>query len=256
MRERSRSRRSSAVDDLALALILTTVSPEVGGVLVRGEKGTAKTTMVRALAARAARPSRWSRAAASAATRTDPDPHCPDGPHPPGQATTRPARLVELPVGAIRGPGDRLPRPAAGARLGSGRTTSPACWPPRTAASSTSTRSTCSMIIWSTCCWTPPPWAAPRSSARASRSPRLPDGADRHHEPRGGRAPPAAARPVRADGGDRRPARPGAAGRGGPAPDGLRRRPGPVRRRPTPTPRQALRRADRRPPARCCRRCG
>ena len=38
-------------DDLALALILTTVSPEVGGVLVRGEKGTAKSTMVRALAA-------------------------------------------------------------------------------------------------------------------------------------------------------------------------------------------------------------
>src|SRR6476659_7490018 len=36
--------------DMALALILTTVSPEVGGVLVRGEKGTAKTTMVRALA--------------------------------------------------------------------------------------------------------------------------------------------------------------------------------------------------------------
>ena len=30
-------------DDLALALILTSVSPEVGGVLVRGEKGTAKT---------------------------------------------------------------------------------------------------------------------------------------------------------------------------------------------------------------------
>ena len=38
-------------DDLALALVLTTVSPEVGGVLVRGEKGTAKSTMVRALAA-------------------------------------------------------------------------------------------------------------------------------------------------------------------------------------------------------------
>ena len=37
-------------DDLALALVLTTVSPEVGGVLVRGEKGTAKSTMVRALA--------------------------------------------------------------------------------------------------------------------------------------------------------------------------------------------------------------
>src|SRR5664279_6559317 len=38
-------------DDMALALVLTTVSPEVGGVLVRGEKGTAKSTMVRALAA-------------------------------------------------------------------------------------------------------------------------------------------------------------------------------------------------------------
>ena len=37
-------------EDMALALILTTISPEVGGVLVRGEKGTAKTTMVRALA--------------------------------------------------------------------------------------------------------------------------------------------------------------------------------------------------------------
>ncbi|MEZ0580420.1 VWA domain-containing protein [Nocardioides sp. MH1] len=38
-------------DPMALALILTTVSPEVGGVLVRGEKGTAKSTIVRALAA-------------------------------------------------------------------------------------------------------------------------------------------------------------------------------------------------------------
>ena len=38
-------------DDMALALVLTTISPDVGGVLVRGEKGTAKSTMVRALAA-------------------------------------------------------------------------------------------------------------------------------------------------------------------------------------------------------------
>ncbi|MFC6344696.1 magnesium chelatase, partial [Nocardioides hankookensis] len=38
-------------DGMALALILTTVSPEIGGVLVRGEKGTAKSTIVRALAA-------------------------------------------------------------------------------------------------------------------------------------------------------------------------------------------------------------
>ena len=37
-------------EDLKLALLLNAVSPEVGGVLVRGEKGTAKSTAVRALA--------------------------------------------------------------------------------------------------------------------------------------------------------------------------------------------------------------
>ena len=39
------------LDDLRLALIVNAVSPAVGGVLVRGEKGTAKSTIVRALAA-------------------------------------------------------------------------------------------------------------------------------------------------------------------------------------------------------------
>lgn len=37
-------------DDLRLALVLTAISPGIGGVIVRGEKGTAKTTTVRALA--------------------------------------------------------------------------------------------------------------------------------------------------------------------------------------------------------------
>ena len=38
-------------DQLRLALILCAVRPEIGGVLIRGEKGTAKSTAVRGLAA-------------------------------------------------------------------------------------------------------------------------------------------------------------------------------------------------------------
>ena len=38
-------------DRLRLALLLCAVRPEIGGVLIRGEKGTAKSTAVRALAA-------------------------------------------------------------------------------------------------------------------------------------------------------------------------------------------------------------
>lgn len=86
-------------DDMALALILTTVSPEVGGVLVRGEKGTAKSTMVRALAE--VLPSQ--QVVAGCRFGCDPqapDEHCPDGPHTDIEALTRSARLVELPVGA------------------------------------------------------------------------------------------------------------------------------------------------------------
>ena len=86
-------------DDMALALILTTVSPEVGGVLVRGEKGTAKTTMVRALAQvlpsiAVVEDCRFS------CDPEDPDTTCPDGPHDHPAKRSRPARLVELPVGA------------------------------------------------------------------------------------------------------------------------------------------------------------
>ncbi|MEU4169540.1 putative cobaltochelatase [Streptomyces sp. NPDC026665] len=91
-------------DDLRLALLLNAVSPAVGGVLVRGEKGTAKSTAVRALSAllpevAVAPGCRFSCDPAAA------DPACPDGPHEAATGAQRPARMVELPVGASE---DRL----------------------------------------------------------------------------------------------------------------------------------------------------
>ena len=88
-----------ASDDLALALILTTVAPEVGGVLVRGEKGTAKTTMVRALAD-VLPPIAVIEGCRFSCDPAEPDPLCPDGPHLQPRSASRAARLVELPVGA------------------------------------------------------------------------------------------------------------------------------------------------------------
>ncbi len=95
------------MDDLVLSLLLSAVAPEIGGVLVRGEKGTAKSTAVRALAALlpdvdAVPGCRF------ACDPRDPDPSCPDGPHAPRAGVAphrRPSRLVELPVGATE---DRL----------------------------------------------------------------------------------------------------------------------------------------------------
>src|SRR5689334_822814 len=90
---------SSGLDDMALALVLTTVSPEVGGVLVRGEKGTAKSTMVRALAA-VLPPVFVVEGCRFACDPQAPDPECPDGPHAGAAGVERAVRLVELPVGA------------------------------------------------------------------------------------------------------------------------------------------------------------
>ena len=92
------------LEDLRLALVVNAVSPSVGGVLVRGEKGTAKSTIVRALAALlpplcVVEQCRFSCDPAA------PDLACPDGPHDGAPAVTRSARLVELPVGASE---DRL----------------------------------------------------------------------------------------------------------------------------------------------------
>ncbi|MFI1415429.1 putative cobaltochelatase [Streptomyces sp. NPDC020707] len=91
-------------DDLRLALLLNAVSPAVGGVLVRGEKGTAKSTAVRALSALMPQVDVVPGCRFSCAPHA-PDPACPDGPHEVGPGVPRPARMVELPVGASE---DRL----------------------------------------------------------------------------------------------------------------------------------------------------
>jgi len=83
-------------DDMSLALLLTTISPGIGGVLVRGEKGTAKSTIVRALVGvlppiEVATGDRFG--------RHPDDPGLTDAERAAGSGT-RPVRLVELPVGA------------------------------------------------------------------------------------------------------------------------------------------------------------
>jgi magnesium chelatase subunit D len=94
-----------AMDDMRLALILNAISPAIGGVLVRGEKGTAKSTAVRALTA-VLPPVEVVAGCRFSCSPAAPDPQCPDGPHPAGaQAQARATRLVELPVGATE---DRL----------------------------------------------------------------------------------------------------------------------------------------------------
>ncbi len=86
--------------DMALALTLSTISPAIGGVLIRGEKGTAKSTVVRALA------SVLPHIDVVSGDRFSTDPHdsgasSPDGPFGASHdIETRPVRLVELPVGA------------------------------------------------------------------------------------------------------------------------------------------------------------
>jgi magnesium chelatase subunit D len=91
---------ADALDDMGLALVLTTIAPEIGGVLVRGEKGTAKSTTVRALAA-VLPPVEVYAADRFSIDPDNPAATSPDGPFAAdAEVLTRPVRLVELPVGA------------------------------------------------------------------------------------------------------------------------------------------------------------
>jgi magnesium chelatase subunit D len=90
--------------DMRLGLLLNAISPAIGGVLVRGEKGTAKSTMVRGLATLMPDVAVVT-GCRFACDPAAPDPACPDGPHEAGAAEERPTRMVELPVGASE---DRL----------------------------------------------------------------------------------------------------------------------------------------------------
>jgi magnesium chelatase subunit D len=88
------------LDDMALALVLSVIDPGIGGVLVRGEKGTAKSTLVRALT-QILPPIDVIAGDRFSTDPTEPNPASPDGAFG-ADATveTRPVRLVELPVGA------------------------------------------------------------------------------------------------------------------------------------------------------------
>ncbi len=86
-------------DDYKTALLANAVDPGIGGVLAVGERGTAKTTVARAVAAllpdREVLPD-----CGYACDPARPFAACPDGPHADGVTHMEPARLVELPVGA------------------------------------------------------------------------------------------------------------------------------------------------------------
>jgi magnesium chelatase subunit D len=90
--------------DLKLALLLNAVSPAIGGVLIRGEKGTAKSTMVRGLATLLP-PVPVVPGCPYSCDPAAPDPGCPAGPHDDVSPELRPVALAELPVGATE---DRL----------------------------------------------------------------------------------------------------------------------------------------------------
>jgi magnesium chelatase subunit D len=87
------------MDDLREALLVNAVNPAIGGVLVRGERGTAKSTAVRGIAELLPEIDVVD-GCPFACDPAAPDPACPAGPHDGEPTRRRPVRLAELPVGA------------------------------------------------------------------------------------------------------------------------------------------------------------
>ena len=88
-------------ESIKLALLLNAISPVIGGVLIRGHKGTAKSTAVRALSRLLPDIEVVAGCPFACALSDDPEvcPHCVVQPVV-RQPMTRPAALVELPLGA------------------------------------------------------------------------------------------------------------------------------------------------------------
>lgn len=86
-------------DDMKLALILAVLNPSLGGVLIRGEKGTAKSTAVRGLAALLP-PQPVIQHCRFGCHPEEPYADCPDCRALEQKADLRPTPLVDLPIGA------------------------------------------------------------------------------------------------------------------------------------------------------------
>jgi magnesium chelatase subunit D len=86
-------------EDLKLGLLLNVICPSIGGVLLRGDKGTAKSTAVRALRGLLPEIEVVDGCPYSCDPATT-DPGCPAGPHRDLRVSRRPVPLVELPLGA------------------------------------------------------------------------------------------------------------------------------------------------------------
>ena len=148
-------------DALKRALLLGVIQPGLGGVLIRGTKGVAKSTAVRALA-HLLPPIET---VAGCPFQRRPGETIAGWPMPESTTITRPVPLIELPLGATE---DRvLGTLHLEKALRGERPASRACWRRPIAASSISMRSTCCRTTWSTSCSTPPPPASIAWSATA-----------------------------------------------------------------------------------------